>query len=165
VLVDYLSTRFNRCAVSTPSSSVTSGTATAPDVQRSPGGIPAALAVHAVAAGPSLATLVRDIRDGFLLREVKWIGTDQQCAGGTIEPNMLLEVRRGHIVRRIMRAHVAFTTKKLWAGLTAVGDASTLRTDVCNDWVGPPPWKPIARVVTAPAVHVREMDIVSRTGG
>jgi predicted Zn-dependent protease len=163
VLMDYFGTRHNRQALS-PSSTLC-GTATAFDVQRTPSDIPTATEIEAPATGESLATLARNIGDGFLLREVTGVMTDQQCAGGTIEPNVLLEVRRGQILRRIMDVHVAFTTKKLWTGLTAVGNATTSRTEACNDLAGPPPWKLVRRVVTAPAAHFKEVNIVSRTGG
>jgi predicted Zn-dependent protease len=188
MLVDYCGTRFTRQALvaqasrtspagsalassvppsfpSVASSPGTSpGTATALDVQRPVSGLPASTAVAAAATGPSLDALVRTIRNGYLVREAGFVVTDQQCAGGTIHPDMLLEVRNGKILRRITNAHVAFTTKKLWAAVTAVGDTSTLRT-VGSEEMDGPPWNYMTRAITAPAVHVHQADIVLSTGG
>jgi predicted Zn-dependent protease len=170
-IVDYCGTRFTRPSLGRPDAlgtaradASTPGTATAFDVQRPPSGIPASTGMQATTAGPSLAALAREIRDGFLVREVVGMMTDQQCASATIMPNLLFEVRRGQILRRITNAHIAVTTKKLWAGLLAVGNASTLRTAITDDFVGPP-WQSVSHAVTAPAAHFHAADIVSSTGG
>jgi predicted Zn-dependent protease len=161
-VVDYLGTRLTRQALPSSVSRATApGTATAADVQRVPTGIPISTAMAAAPSGPSLAALAKDIQNGFLIRGIQEVLTDQQCAGGTIIPDVMLEVRRGQILRRVMDAHLAFTTKKFWHGLTVLGDASTLCTASCDDLAGPPPWKPFTRIVTAPAAHFKEVDIVA----
>jgi predicted Zn-dependent protease len=160
-LTDYLGTRWNRRMLTTMPSV---GTTTAADVQRAPRGIPASVQVHASTGRADLLALARELRDGVLVRETSWVMTDQQCAGATIFPNMLFEVKRGQIVRRLVDMHVTVTTKKFWMGLLALGDASTVRLGVQEEYDGPP-WSEVTRVTAAPAAHFKEADIVSRTGG
>jgi len=160
-LTDYFCTRANREAVAGLPTTL-AGTTTAADVQCAPVALPTEVTMPAAETGPSYDELVRSIQDGYVLRQAWWVGNDQQCAGGTIAPDTLLEVRRGKIVRRIMGAQIAVTTRKFWQGLTALGGTDTLRTEVTNDMTGPP-WKNSLRFATAPAAHFKEADIVRPT--
>jgi len=161
VLVDYFGTRFNRAALPQALQQLR-GTTTTPDVQRPPTGMPTAVVVNAAASGPTLTDLVSQINDGFLLRGVRWVETDPQGNGGVISPDVLLEIKRGKILRRIMNATVEFPARKLWTGLTTMGSSSTLCPAVCIAQLEPPPWKRVLTVVTAPAAHFRSVDIVHK---
>jgi len=135
------------------------GCAFALDVMTQPSSRPGALTMHPVASGPSLADLIKTMQSGYLVRNAS-VQVDQGGAGGILRPHFLFEVRRGAIVRRVLDARLEFSTRKLLAGMTAVGNAETV--DTARGYVpGGVPWSLAFHTLTAPAVQCRDINIAA----
>jgi predicted Zn-dependent protease len=159
-VVNYLSTRATGHALTTSESVRRApGVGLASDVTAVPRGSAGAFAVQPAASGPTLDTLTRTISDGLLVRNA-WVSADVQGAGGTLSPNMLFEVRGGKIVRRLIGARLEFSTRKLLKGILTVGGASTVAPAVWETANGVPP-SPQILMVTSPAVHLHDINVVT----
>jgi predicted Zn-dependent protease len=135
------------------------GVGWAPNVMAVPRGIAGTLAMPSAANGPTLEDLARTMSDGLLVRNTR-VMSDSQGAGGTLFPNMLFEVRRGQIVRRLIQARLQFSTRKLLQGIVAVGGVSTVAPAVLGRTDGVPP-SPQLLMATAPAMHLHDINVVT----
>jgi len=165
MVVNYLGTRATRGALPVGiTKNVSHGAAPLPgtgfayDAMTSPGSRPGAIVVRAMPGGPSLGELSKTIKNGYLAMD-GWVQADQQGAGGMLSPDILVEVRGGVLVRRIFKTRLEFDTKKILKNITAVGGASTLGTAM-ESYSGGIPFSMSPFTVTAPAVHIREVNVV-----
>jgi predicted Zn-dependent protease len=135
------------------------GVSTTPSATDAPYAMPGAAVMRADPSGPSLADLAKALTHGILVRSVGLTtGYDPQGKVVQFRPQMLFEVQRGQIVRRILNVELGSSTKKFFAGLLAVGNAGTHVTSESAGSGGMPYlYRPYA--ITAPAVHVRALDL------
>jgi predicted Zn-dependent protease len=135
------------------------GVSTTPTATDTPYAMPGAAVMRADPHGLSLQALAADMQQGVLVRGFDFgIGFDPQGKMIQCLPQVLFEVRRGQIVRRIYNAMLGSSTKKFFAGIRAVGHASTSGT-VNSYSNGGMPYIYRPNAVTAPAVHVRDLDL------
>jgi len=169
-VVNYCGTRRTRSALSawehvhgTPAAEpagIARGEARVFEVTDEPMGAPAAIRMPASPSTMSLDELVRSVQDGYVVRDTFNVMGDHQGAGGVLGPRIMLEVKRGKIVRRIIKTRIEMATRRFWSptSVVALGDASTAatvlvgRTDL---WGGPP-----LQSLEVPAIHVRGADIL-----
>jgi TldD protein len=118
-----------------------------------------AVAMDAVATGPTVDEMVKSVKDGVLVRG-GWASADQQHSSGIVMPTLLFAIRNGRITHRLVGATVEFSTKKLWKELVAIGHPSTAETTL-NGQYGGVPIAPTMHTVTAPAVHIHEANVFS----
>jgi len=135
------------------------GVARTLDVGDVPRPIPGACAVESVPNGPSLMELAASMEDGVIVRD-GYINVDQQGAGGSIIDPIMFEVKKGVITRRLLNMRVEFSTKQLLKDILAVGGAGTEST-ITNGLIGGVPVKGIEQTVTAPALQIRDGNLMS----
>jgi len=118
-----------------------------------------AVAMDAAANGPTLAEMVKSVKDGVLVR-AGWADANQQNSGGVIAPTTLFKIRNGVITHRVVDATVEFSARKLWKELVAIGHPSTTETILYGQYGG----VPIASThqsITAPALHLNKTNVFS----
>jgi predicted Zn-dependent protease len=164
-VVDYLTTRSTVGALADWYATrkrplVPQGVSTMPAATDSPYAIPGTAVMRPDPAGPSLATLSKELKHGLLVRDVMGftIETDPQCKWFQFRPQMLFEVRQGQIVRRILGSMGGTSVKKMFAGLLTIGNASSAVTKEL-DINGGMPLVYRSGSMIAPAAHVRELDL------
>jgi len=135
------------------------GTVWADDVSIPSRAISSAVAVGAAPDGPSLAELVKSLKDGVLVRSSTTV-PDHQCSGGTIFPDVAFEVRNGNITRRLGNFRLEFSTRTLLKNVVAIGGASTAETKAHNLYGGTPVTS-TSQAIDAPAAQIRDVNIVS----
>jgi TldD protein len=166
-IVDYFTTRLTAPALASAyaaqgRTATSNGCAVTASPVRAPTGTASHVTVVADPRGPSLDDLTRQLRDGLLVRGTYYVSSDQQLSGGWWRPGMLFEVKRGTITRRLRDPGLQFSTKSLWKNLSAVGNASTTQPFVRSSARGQPT-AVLTQLVTAPAGHVRELDLIRPT--
>jgi len=103
--------------------------------------------------------LCRGITHGFLVKEAN-VDPAPGLTTGLFSSGFVVEVVNGKPVAQVNNLQMAFVTNAvLKLGLTALGDASTLRTTLVNVPKGMP-WEYMEYPVTAPAAHCKEVDVL-----
>jgi len=124
-----------------------------------PRGLAPATVVAPAPAGPSLPDLLPQMSDGLFA----WgggVAVDEYGLGGTIFGGLLLEVRRGRIVREIAASRIEFSTLTLLRNITMLGGpASSQTSEVVVD--GGIPWGRASISVAAPALGFKEVNVMS----
>jgi len=151
----YLGTRHNPPAGTTPP---VLGTAFAANVMTAPSPCPGAFKIAPAAHGMSLPNLIATVRDGYLVRNAR-IHPDQQGMGGVLMPEMLFEVKRGRIARRVVGTRLEFSTKKVLHAIPALGNAETV-ADTSTTITGGLPTSNTLFTLRGPAAVTTEMNIV-----
>jgi TldD protein len=134
-----------------------------------PEGYASQLTMEPSTAGTSLDALIKEVSNGILVWGVNddyfdnGVKSDQQLANGWFVPMALFEVKRGKIVRRLTGGAVQFSTKRFFNGVTGVGGAST-RCDSVHVGVRGEGGIPTQLPVSAPAVHLSQLDVTSSKG-
>jgi len=159
-VVNVLATRTNASAVS-QTTPPPLGTAFSPDVMTMPAARPGAFVVRPSASGGSLATLRESLKNGYIVRNA-WVGADQQGASGSLYPQLMFEVQKGAIVRRVVDVRLEFSTVKLLRSASAFGGASSMDWDTVS-MSGGLPWSETSHFVAAPAVYLRDANIASNS--
>jgi TldD protein len=137
------------------------GCAVAPTADMAVNVRPAHLTMTAGGVGTSLQDLYKDMTRGLLVLQCGWIAPDQQLSSGSIDSTeMLFEIARGKIVRRLTDSVLQFRTVPLLEGLTAIGDRTTLRYRDSYLTKGIP-WQTTRQSATAPAAFFRSVDVIS----
>jgi len=107
----------------------------------------------------SEADLYREMTHGFYMRH----GDTQPAPGlttGLIGSSFVAEIVHGKPVARIYNLNLAFITNAvLKTGLAALGDASTVATNIVSTQKGMP-WQTGSNPVSAPAAYCKEVDIL-----
>jgi len=106
-----------------------------------------------------IETLYKDMRKGILVLTEIGVSSDQQLTSGGIwgQP---FEVQRGQLVRRLRRVQMQFNTTPLLKGLTAIGDATTVRP--ADVWTRKGmPWVDGRTSASAPAALFKEINVVT----
>jgi len=163
-VVNYLGTRATLPVLATlpgrsKGATASPGTAFSPEVWTLPSSSPATFVAQANASGPSLAELVKTVKNGFVMRDA-WIEGDQQGAGGALHPYMMFEVQNGKITRRVIQARIEFATKKMLHSIDGVGNARSVAPGYGYAGGGLP-FSTYSYTVCAPAVLLKELNIVS----
>jgi TldD protein len=135
------------------------GTAVAWSPTISPIGCAAQLSITPDASGPTLAAMIGRVKRGVLVRSLSYVRTDQQVAGGSFHPPLLLEIINGRITRRLQNGIAQFGTKRLWNSMTAVGGASTVMANVKVGARGET-FATARQCMNAPALHFSQLDII-----
>jgi len=167
VVVDYCSTRATAGALAswyakTKQPLAAQGTAVAWGPTRDPIGCASQLTITPGAAGTTVDTMTRQITNGVIVRSVVDVQSDPQLSGGAMWPNMVFEVKRGQITRRLQGVGVQFNTKSLWKNLKIVGDDSTTQNALRTRWLDP--WVDKSRLpILAPAVLLSQLDLIRRS--
>jgi len=163
-VVDYFGTRANLGALSDWYASrgqplAAHGTAVAWNVMRAPVGAPTAVTVAPnVNGGASVEEMAKQIRNGLIVRTVWGMETDQQLMGGLCQPELLFEVKRGAITRRLEGAVLPISSKLIWRDLKQLGNASTMEYAVSKQYGGAP-WAEKQAAVHAPAGLFSNVDV------
>jgi len=111
------------------------------------------------ATAAQVEDLYHDIRHGFYIRGAS-VDASPGLSTGFLGGDMVVEVINGKPVARIHNINMAFLTNALLkSGLVALGDATTLRTDIARTEKGIP-WQPLTHPVTAPAIRCKEIDVL-----
>jgi len=119
------------------------------------------LTVAPAQTATSIDDLIRDMSHGLLIRSGGRPATDQQLSSSSLYDNaMYFEVSRGRVVKRLMGNGVQWSTRPFWKGLTAVGDATTMR-GWGDDVAKGQPWHQTLYTTSAPAGHFKAIDVVS----
>jgi len=166
-VVDYFSTRATAGALASWYSKTgrplaSQGTTIAQSPSTPPRARATDLVIASGASGTTLDTLIRGVKRGVLVRSLEYVSSDQQLSGGAFFPEMLFEITRGKITRRLIDSGVQFGTKSFWKGITTMGDASTVEYGVARRYpnAGTIEYTP----VRAPAAHVARLDVIQRNG-
>jgi len=136
VVVNYVATRTTHAILTACLAAASSGSGprsvppllggTAVDrASDAPSEFPMALAMPAAAAGETLEGLAKQLGTGVLVRGGDAV-MNPEGTGGILRPMMMFEVKGGQLARRLFGASLQFSTKKLFAGLKVLGNASTL---------------------------------------
>jgi len=105
------------------------------------------------------ADLYRDLTHGFLVMNAE-VFPSPGLTAGLLHSQFVVEIANGKPKARIAELQMAFNTRSvLRAGLTALGDATTLGTAVATTFKGMP-WQTMTHPVTAPAAQCKEVDIL-----
>jgi TldD protein len=154
-VVDYFATRTS--AAASESSVRPRGTA----VAYTPANLPISRATHltvpANPSGPSFTEMVKGMTKGVLVLNARTVHTNQQLAGGLLQPEMLFEVKGGRITRRLRGGAVQFRSKVLWNGVTGVGNETTTY-DALNPMFEGEVWRKVS--FHAPALQFKEVDVI-----
>jgi len=165
-VVDYFTTRFTAPTLSTwyakrghPMRAKGSAVAWAPTT--SPVGAGSQLIVAPGTSGPTLEAMLKQLTNGVLLRGVSdWsVSSDQQLSGGSFSPQMLFEVKKGQITRRLLGGMAQFRTKSFWKDITMMGDSTTVQSRAHIDWRGETYAKAVQPVLS-PAARVSSLDML-----
>jgi TldD protein len=111
------------------------------------------------ASKTSLMDLCKDIPHGILVRSLPYLQTERDLGTGHFNYGCsIFEISRGKLVARLTLNEVVFSTRRLWNGLQAVGDAGTQESAyvplVGGSYV-------TMQSVTAPAALFKEVNVVS----
>jgi predicted Zn-dependent protease len=164
-LVNYLTSRSTLPAlhhtgmISTGTVSAPLGGITHADLASRPAERPPSVSVAPASSPMSLDALVQQLGTGLVVRGGN-VDVDPSGSGGYIYGFLILEVRRGRVVRRVRDARLMFSTKRVLQTLVALGDASTLGTVLDRNVVPGVPWVFPYQALTAPAALYREIDMV-----
>jgi len=103
--------------------------------------------------------LIRGMTHGFFMKGA----TTRSAIGltaGLVTSDLLMEVVNGKPVARLGNIQIAFSTGALLtAGLTALGDMTTVGTSIATASKGIP-WQEMSHPVTAPAAHCKDVDVL-----
>jgi len=163
-LRNYFTTRTSvlplAAAVTAGSQPTVYGSAVAWTLSMKPIGSASHLTMASGPVGATLDSLVQDLGTGMLIYGARDdISTDSQLAGGLLQPQMLFEVQRGTIVRRLRHGGIQFGTKTFWKGVAALGDTTTVlaahHAELRGEMAG---WS--SQVMHAPAALARQVDVI-----
>jgi len=162
-VVNYLATRTTAALASAMGhASPVHGVARTPDASGRISALPGTFIVPTEPNDPSLDELFSKMGHGIFAMGIREITVDPEGTGGTILPSTLFEIRNGAIVRRIYGARLEYSTKRLLAGITATGHASTVGTAL-NRVSDGFPWMLKEQAVHAPAVLCKEIDVAANS--
>jgi len=125
-------------------------------------------------AQQSLNDLCAGIKHGVLVRDANFLQTDQQLASGSLSAGgapiqggrgyvhggELFEVAQGKPVRKILYNTLQFNTLPFLKGLAAVGDSSTVHSQVFVVEKGYP-WQAARHSASAPAALFKEVNVIT----
>jgi TldD protein len=125
------------------------------------------LRVSPASAASSLEDLYRDMQHGLVVLGRSQLSSDEGLASMSLvsergnADGLLLEIRRGKIVRRLYGNGMQFRTAPFWQRqLVALGDARTLQENVSFLYKGMP-WKGAWQSATAPAAIFKDIPVFS----
>jgi hypothetical protein len=100
---------------------------------------------------------IRDMTHGFVIRS-GWADPEPGLTAGVCEAGSVLEVERGKIVART-GISLQFATKALLTSkLLALGDDTTVRSDIISTVKGVP-WQQVTYPATAPAAFCKDVEV------
>jgi len=135
------------------------GCAVVPTPTSAPIGGCAHLTVMPSAASVSVDDLIRDMRQGFVLRSGN-TEASPLLSLATFRSGSILKIRNGKPVARVYDLFLSLATKTMLnAQLVAVGDARTVTTGMIDTQKGMP-WQRLSQPVTAPAVLCKDVVVV-----
>ena len=109
----------------------------------------------------SFDDMIRELGNGIVLRAGSRdrASMDPSFGNGLFVPGLCYEVRQGRVARRILDVGIQFSSKKLWHGVTDVGDANTMQPFTGTQWYGQPPTA-VTHQVMSPAVQLTGVSAV-----
>jgi len=154
-VVDYFATR--TAAAASESTVQARGTSVAVTPGHFPTGRATHVTVPADARGPSMADMIAGIPNGVLALTAREMNTNQQLAGGLLQPGLLFEIKQGRITRRLRGGVVQVRSKVLWGGIAAMGNETTVDAATSSTYE-----TETQRTVSfqVPAVHFKSVDVI-----
>jgi len=137
------------------------GCATALSPTRMPVGAGTCVTMTPNSSARTLDDMIRELGNGVLLRTGSRdrVSLDTSFGNGLLVPALCYEVKHGRVTRQLLGAGVQFASRKLWRGLTGVGDANTMESFTVMNWYGHPPTL-VLQHVRSPAVQFKDVSVI-----